>query len=459
MDEFAQEGLLIETRLNRAVFAGRALELAEPWVRFLGLLGLACVSPEVLGIKAFKDGHCYVHADEVARLEGFTTARTESLRKSLRRFVRDTLPERLDGRSLIVSPGGMTDRMFRLEQVRVEFDVETAAVLGWLNLERAATNEVKPDAVHLVDLAEIEMLCEARRLDQAEHKLLALEASLTSDPLRARCLLIWSFVREQQGRKPEADAFLERAIELIQPQDLQDLMPLAELQTARLARADEDLETAERIVRRLRGHASVAGNPHLLARLELLRGLLHLDSSTESKGPEPRGAEAHFQAALEFSLEAHWWWGTQAACANFGLMWWLQLEWLERDAQNPQAVHAKTLNSYLTRARSWFERAEGLCATTGLRHQSPELLIYQAKVLRRQGDLGLVMPKLEAAMALAREWRHDRSLVEVLLEQAELLWSQSALDLARRLWRDALERASEFAWRDEVLRRIAGRLE
>ena len=140
-------------------------------------------------------------------------------------------------------------------------------------------------------------------------------------------------------------------------------------------------------------------------------------------------------------------------------MWWLQLEWLERDAQDPQAVHAKTLNSYLTRARAWFERAEGLCATTGLRHQSPELLIYQAKVLRRQGDLGLVMPKLEAAMALAREWRHDRSVVEVPLEQAELFWSQSAFDLARRLWRDALERSSEFAWRDEVMRRIAGRLE
>ena len=197
MDEFVQEGLLIETRLKRVVFAGRTLELAEPWVRFLGLLGLACASPKALGIKAFKDEHGYVHADEVARLEGFTMARTESLRKSLRRFVRDTLPERLAGRSLVVSPGGMTDRMFRLERVWIEFDVETAAVLGWLNLERSTTKEVKPDTVHLIDLAEIEMLCEARCLDQAEHKLLALEASLTSDPLRAHCLLIWSFVREQ----------------------------------------------------------------------------------------------------------------------------------------------------------------------------------------------------------------------------------------------------------------------
>jgi tetratricopeptide (TPR) repeat protein len=447
--------LRIVTTKQQVFFGDQLLSLPSKWVAFLAYLGLAATSPEVTNLTRSRDGHIYVGSDDVAELEGFGPNDIPH-RKTLRRFVRDELTKRL-GRQLILSPHGATEKQFRLdlEMVSVEFDVAASEVARWLNLNVTIRKVSNRDyGLQIADLALIEALIEAHQFDRAEVRLETLHHSEPEDELLIRMMLAWSFLRERQHRLAEAVDFHQRAKDLLIALDTAELEPLFELQAARLARADEDFATAEKTVRRGLNVVSLE-NAFLVGRLETLAGLLVLDRGQF----EPLRAEASFTRALELFAGIHWWWGVQASCANIALMWWRQLEFYKLPSSERPLVAPVLRDRWLLQANTWFARADECCSLTGLRHESPDLLIYLAKTERLLGKHEDALMTLDRAELLAVNWRSDRDRIEAMFERGEVEWSRGHLEEARQHWTNLLDGDLEVHLRDHITTRIGRRLE
>jgi tetratricopeptide (TPR) repeat protein len=447
--------LRIVTTKQQVFFGDQLLSLPSKWVAFLAYLGLAASTPEVTNLTRSRDGHIYVGSDDVSELEGFGPNDIPH-RKILRCFVRDELPKRL-GRQVILSPHGATEKQFRLdlEMVSVEFDIGATEVARWLNLSVSNRKVSTRDyGLQIADLALIEALIEAHQFDRAEARLETLHQSEPEDELLIRVMLAWSFLRERQQRLAEAVDFHQRAKDLLITLDTADLEPLVELQAARLARADEDFATADKIVRRGLNVIS-SESAFLIGRFETLAGLLVLDRGQF----EPLRAEASFTRALELFAGIHWWWGVQASCANIALMWWRQLEFYEPSGSERAPVAPVLRDRWLLQANTWFARADECCSLTGLRHESPDLLIYLAKTERLLGRYEDALGTLDRAEQLAVHWENERNRIEAVLERGEIKWSRGQFQEARQDWEQLLAGNLEKNLRDHINGRIGRRLE
>jgi tetratricopeptide (TPR) repeat protein len=451
--------LRISTSKQHVTLGDQTHQLPPKWVAFLALLGLAEIAPDVAGLPRARDGHVYVSADDVAGLEGFGP-NDNSQRKTIRRFIRDDLPKRFAEQQVILSPHGASEKQFRFDSdlVFIEFDRPNLEVAQWLNLKVSSGRPSTRDSgLGRAELALIEALIEAHDFTGAEIRLERLHQSNPDDALMVGVMLTWSFLRERQRNLVEAVNLHNRAMDLLANLETADLEPLADLQRARLARADEDFLAAEKIVRRLLTSVS-SEDAFLRGRLETLAGLLHLDRGLL----EPRGAEEHFLTALEHFAKIHWWWGVQASCANLGLMWWRQLahyDQLPNEPSAPQAVAPVIRERWLLEANAWLGRADEYCRLTGLRHESPDLLVYLARTERLLERFDAVSNTLNRAEMLARAWQGERDQLEVLLERAELDWARGNFDLARDRWREVLARDCGAELRTEIRERLRERLE
>jgi tetratricopeptide (TPR) repeat protein len=428
-------------------------------VAFLALLGLAEVAPDVAGLGRARDGHVYVSADDVAGLEGFGP-NDNSQRKTIRRFIRDDLPKRFAERQIILSPHGASEKQFRFDSdlVFIEFDRSVVEVAQWLNLKVTSSRPSTRDSgLGRAELALVEALIEAHDFLSAEVRLEQLQQSEPDNVLMVEVMLTWSFLRERQRNLVEAVDFHQRAVDLLALLEIGDLEPLADLQRARLARADEDFIAAEKIVRRLLTSVSIE-DAFLRGRSETLAGLLHLDRGLL----EPRGAEEHFLAALEHFRKIHWWWGVQASCANLGLMWWQQLSFYDDlpdgHSTSQPAVAPAIRDRWLLESHTWLARADEYCRLIGLRLESPDLLVYLARTERLLGHADAASSTLDRAETLARSWQVERDQLEVRLERAELDWACGSFDAAQNRWRSLLSDA-EPEMRPMLLSRLLGRLE
>jgi tetratricopeptide (TPR) repeat protein len=445
--------LFFDTTTSQVAFRGVPLELETRWVRFLGLLGLVLSNPEVLNLRVRADGLYYVGVDLVGRLAGFESLAQSSgsLGTKLRAFVREDLPRKAAGAALIVSPRGATEKLFRLDTtlVKVGFDCELAGVLEWLGLAESETTAVGSvlEVEEMFDLSRCEALFEARQIAEAEAELEALIVPEASNSLAARALLLRSQIRERQGLLAEAVELHNRAVELsqIESGDVA-LTQLVELQSIRLSRAQHDLPTAGTRVRALLERVE-PGDHYVRARLLALQGLLHLDD----RRAEPKGAEGFFLRAFEHAMRSRWWWGVQAMAANLGLLWFRQVE-------HHAGAGAQLRAGWLEQSRLWFERAVRFTSETGFRHDSPEALIYLAKVLALQGQALQALEVLDQATGLAHELGTKRDLLEIACDQAELFWADDAPELAHAAWTEAFSWTTSQPEQEELRRRVAGRV-
>jgi tetratricopeptide (TPR) repeat protein len=446
--------LLVNTSTCQATFKGVPLELEPRWVRFLGLLGLVMTHPELLNVQARADGLCYAGVDLVGLLPGFESLAQSggSLGTKVRAFVRDDLPRKAAGANLIVSPRGAAEKLFRLDetQAKVGFDLDPASVLEWLGL--ATPEATAGKSVLLVeavfDLSRCEALFEARRIAEADAGLEALIVSEASNALAARALLLRSQLRERQGLLAEAVELHNRAFELSQIESADvALTQLVELQSIRLSRAQHDFATAGARARALLERVE-PGDHYLRARLLALQGLLHLDD----RRAEPKGAEGFFLRAFEHAMRSRWWWGVQAMAANLGLLWFRQVE-------HHAGAGAQLRAGWLEQSRLWFERAVRFGQETGFRHDSPEALIYLAKVLALQGQTIQALEVLDQATGLAHELGTKRDLLEIACDRADLLWNANRVDAAQDAWALAHTLTDSPFESERLEQRMAGRFE
>lgn len=342
------EVLEIDLATETVVFAGKPLEVSGRFVQFLALL-----AQRTFQKTNFLGQQETIGVHDIAALESFRSGATQHLGSQLARFARNLKP------GLVKSPATKSKNAFYLcaDLVReVVFKQEhlTVPVVSTV-FDAAQTKE-------WAALASCEALLESGQPQVARAALQGLLETVSPSLLaRVRLILAESWLLEGQQR--EAYENLEAA------QSALDVNPdvvsagLFKVFQARLQWLSGEFESAEVLARSLLSEAS----PTIKARLENLLGLISMD-----KGIEPCKAEHHFQAALRFSTEAHWWWGVLATMWNLGSMAFRQ------------AQHVTTLSlpsrPWLQRADYWFDQAIGLVKSTGFRYENPQVLIWAAMV-------------------------------------------------------------------------------
>lgn len=429
------EGTLwLDVQNNRARWNGTELRLKP--IRWFGFL--------VLLSKRFGKGH--ISADEVAELEGFRgQINADFVGKKIRQYVENSLNPQV-GCELVICKPGKSELLFQLnnESVKsIEWSSKPDTAPDISVLERSTPQESIED---LAVLGSIEGLIEAGKLHAAEDALRPLIGVASSTTL-VRALLMQSSIALFRNDLQEASVALARAQDSSAGSLNPRLLLLIQLQSARMEYMGGNLEEARIVLQKL---FQVVPNKDfaLQARLEMMMGLLEMGS-----GQEPKAARPFFHFALYNALEAKWWWGVQAIYANLGLMW-------VRQSQHPTTGSNENIRlGYLEMAHTWFERAMSFGTATGLSQNSPELLVWTARVRRELGQVDHTGPLLDEALQMAKQFDSLRSEAEVLLEMGEVAWYLGRRAEARQHWQAVLGLGLPSFEYSQLYNRIQDRVE
>jgi tetratricopeptide (TPR) repeat protein len=374
----------------------------------------------------------WLEATDIGRIDGYRTLQTDSLKSTIRRFVREMKPQ------LLISPPNKAMEFFKLDDKLVSevvFDKNVDEVLSWLELSpRQEISGFSPQ------LALAEALYEATAFETATNLVQEILDTTPINESSFRALLLLSRIREKQGRLDEAWELLRRAEDSAVYAEGDNTTRL-QLQQVRLFRLSGETNEAVRVLTLLQRKVSVREGL-FWGQVETLAGLLLLDREDR----EPKDALPYFERAASAFTNMRWWWGVQASYANMGLSCFLQGQ------RKPQK------REWFTKAKPYFEQAISFSKGTGFRHDSAEVFIYLAKCKRFLNDWENHTEILEEALSLAAHIPSRRSMAEVWLEQGENKWAHGDREGALQLWRTALDVAGEDE-REFLLPQIIDRLE
>jgi tetratricopeptide (TPR) repeat protein len=396
--------LEIDVVQKQVIFCGRTLAISARFIDFLVLLSQ---NPQnSTGDVAYNK----VGVEEVSRLAGFRSAPPKNLGTQLRTFVK-----RLEAQQapIVVCE---KSKLFYLNRI-----VETVQIVPTqTQVEILPHLYDRTETEQLAQLALAEALIEAGEFATASQQLQTLMKNISSNLLvRAKLLLAETWLL--RGAAQETNQNFEDAESAlhINPHPLSQSLCKIFAVRLKLQGDTDQHHHAEQLARGLLGQAS----PTTKARLENLLGLLVLEKA------EPIKAEHHFQAALHFASEAHWWWGVLAAMSNLGLMALRQARYV------PQLCKI-----WLTRADEWLTKAVDFAKQTGLRYNNTERLIYAAQVKNCLGQPHMALCLLESAESLVQDqpfhqaWRlYELAETHRLLDlgDAQLVYQQADAILLR----------------------------